>query len=343
MRRISRRALGWSGVALATACTLGRAAAQTAEFNLKIGHESVEDHPTNRRIIEASQAIATRTNGRVSLQNFPNNQLGGATDMLGQTRSGALEFTLLSSVIISGLTPVSAITGVGYAFPDYDHVWAAMDGDLGAYVRQALAKSNLHAVHNMWDLGFRHVAGNVRPVNTPADLSGQKIRVAIGALYVSLFQALGASPVSLNFTELYSSLQTKVVDGTENPLQIFITFKLYEVLKYCSLTSHMWDGQWLVGNARTWSRLPPEIQAIVEEEFNAAALRQRADIREIDSHARADLTAKGMVINDLNTAPFREKLVQAGFYRQWKAKFDPQAWNLPRKICRPDWLSRTGG
>ena len=159
MTLITRRTLGWSAAALATARTIGQAAAQTAEFNLKLGHESVESHPTHVRLIEASQAIAKRTNGRVNLQLFPNNQLGGATDMLSQTRSGALEFTILSSVIISGLTPVSAITGVGYAFPDYDHVWAAMDGDLGAYVRQAFAKANLFATRNMWDLGFRHVAG----------------------------------------------------------------------------------------------------------------------------------------------------------------------------------------
>ena len=329
--RLSRRTLGWSAYALAVSSVTRRATAQTAEFNLKIGHEVVEDHPTNIRLTEAAQAIARRTNGRVNLQIFPNNQLGGATDMLSQTRSGALEFTLLSSVIISGLTPVAAITGIGYAFPDYDHVWAAMDGDLGAYVRQGLAKSNLFATRNMWDLGFRHVADNVRAVHVPADLGGLKIRVAVGALFVSVFKALGASPVSLNFSELYSSLQTKVVDGTENPLQIFVTFKLYEVLRYCSLTSHMWDGQWLVGNARAWGRLPADVQAIVEEEFNAGALHQRADLRTIEAAARADLTAKGMTINDVDTIPFRDKLVQAGFYREWKGKSDPQAWSLLEK------------
>ena len=130
-----------------------------------------------------------------------------------------------------------------------------------------------------------------------------------------------------------------MVDGTENPLQIFVTFKLYEVLKYCSLTSHMWDGQWLVGNGRAWSRLPAELQAIVEEELNAAALRQRVDLREIDSHARADLTAKGMAINDVDTAMFRDKLAQAGFYREWKAKFDPQAWTLLEKYVGTDRLN----
>lgn len=330
MKNISRRTLGISAAAL-TSSAARRAAAQTAEFTLKVGHEAVEGHPTNERLVEAMKNVAKRTNGRVNIQNFPNNQLGGATDMLSQTRSGALEFTLLSSVIASGLTPVAAITGIGYAFPDYDHVWAAMDGDLGGLVRQSLARSNLFAAKNMWDLGFRQVANNVRPVNTPADLAGIKVRVAVGALFVSLFKTLGASPVSLNYSELYSSLQTRVIDGTENPLQIFVIGKFYEVLKYCSLTRHMWDGQWLLGNARAWARLPADMQVIVEEEFNAAALRQRADLREIDFNARSGLTAKGMIINDVDIVPFRSKLAQGGFYTEWKAKFEPQAWAMLEK------------
>ena len=129
--QLNRRTLGLSAAATAASAVARQAAGQTAEFNLKLGHEAVESHPTNRRLLEAADTIAKRTNGRVNVQIFPNNQLGGATDMLSQTRSGALEFTILSSVIISGLTPVSAITGVGYAFPDYDRVWSKPAGPCG--------------------------------------------------------------------------------------------------------------------------------------------------------------------------------------------------------------------
>jgi tripartite ATP-independent transporter DctP family solute receptor len=330
MTRISRRAFNITALA-AAATPVRRAWSQTAEFNLKFGHEALDTHPVTIRLNEAAQTIAKRTNGRVNIQMFPNNQLGGATDMLSQTRSGALEFTLLGTVIISTLAPVAAISGVGYAFPDYDHVWSAMDGELGAYVRQAVEKSGVRPMKNIWDLGFRHVANNIHPVKTPSDLSGIKLRVAVGALYVSLFKGLGASPVSMNFSELYSSLQTKVIDGIETPLQIFVTFKMYEVIKYASLTNHMWDGQWLIANGRAWSKLPPDIQAIIEEEFNAACFKQRDDLKAIESRARADLTAKGMIINDVDTAPFREALVKAGFYKEWKEKFDPNAWALLEK------------
>jgi TRAP-type transport system periplasmic protein len=327
---ITRRAFNISALA-AAAIPVAPALSQTAEFNLKFGHESLDTHPNTIRLNEAAEAIAKRTNGRVNIQMFPNNQLGGSTDMLSQTRSGALEFTLLSTVIVSTLAPVAAISGVGYAFPDYDHVYSAMEGELGAYVRQSIEKVGLRSMKNIWNLGFRHVANNIRPIKTPSDLAGIKIRVAVGALYVSLFKGLGASPVSMNFSELYSSLQTKVIDGIETPLQIFVTFKMYEVIKYASLTNHMWDGQWLMANGRAWSKLPPDIQAIIEEEFNAACLRQRDDLKAIEARARADLTAKGMIINDVDTAPFREALVKAGFYKEWKNTFDPAAWALLEK------------
>ncbi len=329
MNLISRRRLGL--VAAATGL-LPAAPAAAAEFTLKVGHEFLEDNPVNIQLKQAADRIADRSGGRVAVQLFPNNQLGGATDMLSQTRSGALEFTLLSSVIISSLVPVAAITGVGYAFPDYDHVWAAMDGKLGALIRGAIGKAGLRPMDRIWDLGFRNVANNERPVNSIADMSGLKIRVAVGGLFVSLFKGLGASPVTLNFSEVYTSLQTRIVDGTENPLQAILLFKLNEVLKYGSLTRHLWDGQWLIGNARGFAQLPEGMQALVTEEFNAAALRQRADNLRIDGGAREQLTAKGMVINDLDTTPFKSKLVEGGFYREWKSRFDPAAWSLLEEV-----------
>lgn len=332
MIHITRRRLG---IASTAAGALAAMPARAAEFTFKVGHEFLDDNPVNIRLTEAAKQIAARSAGRVDVQVFPNNQLGGATDMLSQTRSGALEFTLLSSVIISGLVPVAAITGIGYAFPDYDHVWVAIDGKLGAYIRASIGKSGLRAMDRIWDLGFRNVANNARPVNATADMAGLKVRVAVGALFVSLFKGLGASPVTLNFSEVYSSLQTKIVDGTENPLQAIQLFKLYEVVKYASLTRHLWDGQWLIGNARAFDRLPPDLQAVVTEEFNAAALRQREDNLRIDGGAREQLTAKGMVINDLDTAPFKAKLIQGGFYREWKARFDPAAWALLEEVVGP--------
>lgn len=117
-----------------------------------------------------------------------------------------------------------------------------MDGELGAYVRTALAKANLHVFDKCLDNGYRNITSAIRPVNTPEDLKGFKLRVLGIPLWISMFKALGASPTAIPFGELYSALQTKVVDGQENPLALIRSAKLYEVQKFCSLTGHTWDG-----------------------------------------------------------------------------------------------------
>jgi len=107
-------------------------------------------------------------------------------------------------------------------------------------IRQQIAKANLLAMDKIWDNGFRQTTSSTRPINTPDDLRGFKIRVRVSPLWTSMYKAFEASPTSINFNEVYSALQTKVVEGQENPLAIIATAKLYEVQKYCSLTNHMW-------------------------------------------------------------------------------------------------------
>jgi len=141
-----------------------------------------------------------------------------------------------------------------------------------------------------------------------------------------MFKAFDASPVSINFAEVYSSLQTKVVDAQENPLAIISTAKLNEVQKYCSLTNHMWDGFWFLGNKRSFDRLPADLKAIVTKHVNEACLGQREDVRKLNDGLQADLKSKGMVLNETVADGFRDKLRSAGFYADWHKKFGDEAW-----------------
>ena len=125
------------------------------EFEMKLGNDNPMSHPNTIRQQQAADRIVMETNGRVKISVFPNNQLGGDTDMLSQLRSGALEFMSLSGLILSTFTPLSSIYGIGYAFPDYNKVWAAVDGDLGAMIRASVDKSGLYAFEKIWDNGFR--------------------------------------------------------------------------------------------------------------------------------------------------------------------------------------------
>jgi tripartite ATP-independent transporter DctP family solute receptor len=265
------------------------------------------------------------------MQVFPNSQLGSDTDMLSQVRSGGVEFFTLSGLILATLVPAASINGIGFAFPDYPTVWKAMDGDLGAYVRGEINKSGLEVMDKIWDNGFRQTTSSTKPINGPEDYKGFKIRVPVSPLWTSMFKAFDASPASINFSEVYSALQTKIVEGQENPLALISTAKLYEVQKYCSMTNHMWDGFWFLMNRRAWQALPEDIRTIVAKNVNAAAVKERADTEKLNETVKGELTSKGLVFNQPEVAPFREKLKSAGFYAEWKGKYGDQAWSLLEK------------
>ncbi|MCP9626929.1 TRAP transporter substrate-binding protein [Rhodopseudomonas palustris] len=331
---ISRRMVLKASAAAAVVGGVGApwvARAAEAEFVYKYANNLPDTHPLNVRAREMSAAIKAETNGRVDLQVFPNNQLGSDTDMLSQIRSGGVEFFTLSGLILSTLVPAASINGIGFAFPDYDTVWKAMDGELGAHVRGEIQKAGLMVMDKIWDNGFRQTTSSTRPINGPEDFKGFKIRVPVSPLWTSMFKAFDAAPASINFSEVYSALQTKVVEGQENPLALISTAKLYEVQKYCSLTNHMWDGFWFLANRRAWERLPADVREIVAKNINAAAVKEREDTAKLNATVKEELTAKGLIFNQPTVTPFRDKLRSAGFYAEWKGKYGDQAWSLLEK------------
>ena len=323
---ITRRVAIASAAAIALPARMARA--QQAEFNYKYANNLPATHPMNARAKEMVDAIRAETKGRVSIEVFPNNQLGSDTDMLSQVRSGGIEFFTLSGLILSTLVPAAAITGIGFAFNDYDAVWKALDGELGAHVRKEIGKSNLVVMERIWDNGFRQITSSTKPIQSAADLKGFKIRVPVSPLWTSMFKALDASPASINFSEVYSALQSKVVDGQENPLALISTAKLYEVQKFCSLTNHMWDGFWFLANGRAWEKLPADLRVIVARQINAAGMNERADLAALNATVQKDLVAKGMVFNAPKAESFRDQMKKAGFYSEWKGKFGDEAWAI---------------
>jgi tripartite ATP-independent transporter DctP family solute receptor len=327
-----RHLLAAGGTALAgTLAAPFVARAAQPEFTYKFANNLTDAHPLNIRAHEAAAAIKAETGGRMQIDVFPNSQLGSDTDTLSQVRSGGVEFFTLSGLILSTLVPAASINGIGFAFPDYPTVWKAMDGDLGAYVRQQIAKANLVVMDKIWDNGFRQITTSTKPIATPDDLSGLKVRVPPSPLWTSMFKAFGAAPTSINFNEVYSALQTHIVDGQENPLAVISTAKLYEVQKYCSLTNHMWDGFWFLANRRAWEALPDDIRTVVAKNINAAGLKERDDVAKLNAGLQQDLAAKGLTFNAPAAAPFRDKLRQANFYTEWKGKYGDEAWGLLEK------------
>ena len=243
-------------------------------------------------------------------------------------RNGGVEFFNQASSVLSTLVPAAGIVNTGFAFNDYDQVWKAMDGGLGKYVRAQIEKVGLVTVSKPWDNGFRQITTSSKPINTPEDLRGLKLRVPSAPMLSTLFTALGASPTPINFNEVYSALQTKLVEGQENPLAIIATARLYEVQKFCSMSNHVWDAYWILGNRKAMDRLPKDVQEIVMREFEKSATDERADIATLSKSLRADLQAKGLQFAEVDKSAFKAALGKSTFYKDWRGKFGEEAWKL---------------
>jgi TRAP-type transport system periplasmic protein len=334
--KITRRGLlGAASAALASGA-LGKPASAAAEFEFKLGINTPDNHPLTLRLTEAAKAIGAQSSGRLDVTVFPNSQLGGDPEMLSQVRAGGIELLAAPSMTLSTLVPLSGLPSVGFAFRSYDQVWAAMDGGVGDVVRDAIGKAGIVPMKKVWDNGFRQItSSSSRQLSSVEDLRGFKIRVPVTALLTSLFSGLGALPSSISYSELYSALQTHIVEGQENPMAQVSTGKLYEVQKYCALSNHCWSGYWIVANRRALASLPPDLLEIVNANFDAAAIQERADLLEMDRAMQADLTAKGMIFNKPDPVQFRAALVKSGFYAQWQKTYGSEAWSRLEQYTGP--------
>ncbi|GEC53154.1 ABC transporter substrate-binding protein [Bradyrhizobium elkanii] len=321
-----RRVLG-TGSAAVAATMFGKPALAAVEFDLKLGVNTPETHPLTMRLTEAAKAVGAQSSGRVNITVFSNSQLGGDPEMLSQVRAGGIELLAAPSMTLSTLVPLSGLPSIGFAFQSYDQVWAAMDGGVGDLVREAITKTGVVPLKKVWDNGFRQItSSSSRQLNSVDDLKGFKIRVPVTALLTSLFSGLGALPSSISYSELYSALQTHIVEGQENPLAQVSTGKLYEVQKFCALSNHCWSGYWILGNRRAMAGLPPDLLELINAAFDAAAVKERADLVEMDRSLQAELTEKGMTFNKPDPVQFRAALVKAGFYTQWQKTYGADAW-----------------
>jgi tripartite ATP-independent transporter DctP family solute receptor len=302
MLTVSRRLLLKSAVGAAAAGSLMKTPAvlaQAAPLKFKFGNDLPATHSVNVRLKEAIEAITAETKGQVAISLFPNNQLGSDTDMITQLRSGALELATMPGTVMSTLIPTASLTGVGFAFTSYDKVWAAMDGEVGKFIRGNIEKVGLVPFEAVWDNGFRQITSSTKPIKTPEDLANFKIRVPVVPLWVAMFSAFGAAPVSIPLNEAYSALQTKIADGQENPLALIESAKFYEVQKFC----------------------------------NAAAKKQRDDIVQANAEYQKTLESKGLTFNTTQADAFQAALAKTSFYKDAKAKFGNEAWTLLQKYA----------
>ena len=329
--RLSRRTVLAGATGVATFGILHWHKADAAEFTYKIAHDLPPTHPIHLRLMQGAKKIGEEAGGKLVVQVYPNGQLGSDSQMLAQVRSGALEVMMIGDNILGQVVPSASIASLPFAFNGYQQLWSTMDGAFGAYIHAKVAAIGLHAFDKGWDVGFRHVITTNRQVHNAGDMKGLKLRVPEAPIQVSFFRALGASPTPINISELYTGLQTHLVDGAELPLSSIESAKFYEVTKQISLTAHQPTTYEALANGAAYQRLPKNLQEILARNLDAMALLERADIADGETGLAATLKTQGETIIKPDRKSFRAVIQHAGLYAKWRDTYGKEPFALLEK------------
>ncbi len=257
----------------------------------------------HRRLVEMWAAVRTETRGRVDTQVLPENNKTPGSDpaVLNMLVSGEIQFFTVMGGILGNVVPAAEVQQMPFSFRSAAHAHQAMDGALGAYLREEMAAKGIVGFPiGAFDNGMRQVAGTKRPIARPEDLVGIRMRVPAGMMVADTFRALGAEPVTINSDGIYDALKAGRVDAQENPLALVELFKLYEVVKYVSMTNHMWSGFNLLAHLPTWKRLPGDITAVIERNVAKYVRLQRRDQEQMNSALGAGLARRGLLFNEVD-------------------------------------------
>lgn len=281
--------------------------AQAKELVFKLGQVLPAEHSWGICSSGFAEEVTKKTEGRVTIEVYHNAQLGNEKDMIEGLQLGTLQMGLIGGGSFQDLEPKMSIANLPYAWEDHFHAYRAFDGELGDKLLDLLAKKGIIGL-SWWENGFRNITNNKRSINTPEDLKGLKLRVTPIKMRLDTFNALEALPVPMPFSELYSALQQGVVDGQENPLAIIYSNHFYEVQKYLSMTGHIWGTAILVISEKDWNKVSPEDKGIIEEAAKKWANEQRKMIRDAEDDLKLKLAEKGMIVNEVDKAPFIAKV-----------------------------------
>jgi len=295
-------------VASALACC-ATSLSMAAEFNFKAGTDQPIGSTYETLLQDFAKQVNEGSNGRISIKVFPAAQLGNELELTQGLMLGTVDFTAASVGNIGSLLPKVAVLGTPYIFDDIDHrqrvisQGSAFYKALSSYVDDAQVGVKMLGITTA---GVRSLYNSVKPVSTLADLKGMKVRTLTSEAQVEGWKNFGAIPTPIAFSELYSALQTGVVEGAENSPELLFMMKHYEQAPYFSLTEHMMATGIFMTSDRVWNKLPPDLQKVVlEAGAKATANEQQMDIDNAESYMKK-LTDAGVKVNNVDKAPWIE-------------------------------------
>jgi tripartite ATP-independent transporter DctP family solute receptor len=288
--------------AVLLALAASAAAAQDIQDRvIKFGHLNNADHPVSFGVKRFGELVAAKSGGKLKVQEFPSSQLGNELQQQAALQGGTQEMSAPATTSLAGIVKEFGLVDFPFSVANHAQADALLDGPFGQALIAKLPEKGLIAL-GYWDLGFRNVTNSKRPITRGEDLDGLKLRVIPNPVFLDTFKAFKANPVPMPFAELYPALESKAVDGQENPYAVILSNKFYEVQKFVSATNHVYAANILLVSKRFWDKLTPAEQKMMNEAANEARAYQRQASRAAAQKAVAELQAKGMQYNEIAPA-----------------------------------------
>lgn len=271
---------------------------------LKIGHVEAEDRSTHRALLEFEKQVEEATQGRIDVKIFANSELGGDEELCESVAMGTIQMALPSTSVLTSYNEKIGVLDMPYLFTSTEAAFAAMDGDLGKQIDEWITGNGFVPLGYLYN-GPRCTTNNTRPIHTPADMAGMKIRVMSSPVFIKMYETLGANPTPMSFSELFTGLQQNVVEGQENPPTLIYASGFQQVQRYLTIDNHVHNFLAILTNEAWLNSLSAEDKAVIEEAAAQLVSNQRNMEMEDNSTIVDKLAAEGMEVNTLTDEEYQ--------------------------------------
>ena len=278
-----------------------------ASMNLKLAHFGDESHAVHTAAKQLAENVEKRTNGEIKVTIYPNNVLGGPPQILEQVLQGVIDMSLSGQDQIAKHVKLFDTVATPFSIDGYEHMDRVLDGPFKEWAAPEVEKVGA-VMLSSWEWGFRQITNSKRPILTPDDVKGLKIRTPPAMAYQAAIEALGGNVQTIDFSELVMAMRQGVVDGQENPIPTIYNLKLYESQKYITIVNYLYSSTVHLVNKNVWNKLTPEQKKVIQEESDSARVLARKLVRESEAVQIADMKTKGIRIDTPDLKPFQDKM-----------------------------------
>jgi tripartite ATP-independent transporter DctP family solute receptor len=305
--------------------------ASAQEYNLRLAHYFPQDSYVHSAMERLAERVQEKSEGRVDITVFGGGSLGGDRELSEQVRLGGIQMANIGVPTQAPLDERFMIEELPYIWDSYQQIQDAYEGEFGDMITSIMVDHGARPLA-FFPFGYRHMTNSKQPIKSPEDLAGLKMRTSDVPVRIDMFAMLGAKPVPISFTELYTALQQGVVDGQENPLFLILTSQFQEVQPYISLTGHILNSNQIIINEIYWQSLPDDIKSVLASEVEVVSEEMAKATQQQEEEALEKLRAQGVtIVEDVDRGAFREKL--APLYAKYREKYGEEIWSVLAKYA----------